>query len=51
MNMSTLHVLLSIELIMLLLGWIQLPYIDKHRTSHDNTRIDVIIVKPLGEKS
>jgi hypothetical protein len=32
------------KLIILLLGWIQLPYIDRYRISHDNFGIDVIIL-------
>jgi hypothetical protein len=42
--MSTLHALLCIKLIMFLLGCIQLPYIDRYGISHDNFRIDVIIL-------
>ena len=42
--MRTLRALLRIKLIILLLGWIQLPYIDRYRISHDNFGIDVIIL-------
>jgi hypothetical protein len=42
--MSTLRALLRIKLIMLLLGWIQLPYIDRYRINHNNFGIDVIIL-------
>jgi hypothetical protein len=45
--MSTLRALLYIKLIMLLLRWIQLPYIDRYGISHDNFRIDVIILHTL----
>ena len=45
--MSNLHALLCIKLIMLLLGWIQLPYIDRYQISHDNFGIDVIILHTL----
>jgi hypothetical protein len=34
--------LLYIEIILLLLEWIQLPYIDRHWISHDNLGLDVI---------
>jgi hypothetical protein len=45
--MRTLRALLRIKLIMLLLGWIQLPYIDRYRISNDNSGIDVIILHTL----
>jgi len=45
--MSSLRALLCIKLIMLLLGWIQLPYIDRYGINHDNFRIDVIILHTL----
>jgi len=45
--MSILLALLCIKLIILLLGWIQLPYIDRYGISHDNFRIDLIILHTL----
>jgi hypothetical protein len=45
--MSILRALLCIKLIMLLLGCIQLPYIDRYGISQANFRIDVIILHTL----
>jgi hypothetical protein len=45
--MSTMCLLLCIKIIMLLLGCIQLPYIDRYRISHDKFGIDEIILHTL----